>query len=53
MFSKKKPEKKEVLDAEQRGKAYKGTGPKSNKYIIKKQGNVSTKLKKKKLIMKN
>lgn len=34
---KKEAKKKEVLDAEQRGKAYKGTGPKSNKYIIKKQ----------------
>ena len=31
---KKEARKKEVLDAEQRGKAYKGTGPKSNKYII-------------------
>lgn len=46
---KKEARKKEVLDAEQRGKAYKGTGPKSNKYIIKKQGNVSTKLKKEKI----
>ncbi len=47
---KKEAKKKEVLDAEQRGKAYKGTGPKSNKYIIKKQGNISTKIKKEKKI---
>lgn len=46
---KKEAKKKEVLDAEQRGKAYKGTGPKSNKYIIKKQGNISTKIKKEKI----
>lgn len=33
----------------QKGTAYRGTGPKSNKYIIKKQGNMAHKLRKEKM----
>ena len=35
----KKEEKKDVTNQDQRGTAYRGKGPKSNKYIIKKQNN--------------
>lgn len=37
---------KEIFEEASRGKAYQGTGPRSNKYIIKKQGDDSLKFKK-------
>ena len=45
----KKEVKKEVKNQDQRGTAYRGTGPKSNKYIIKKQNNTFGKINKEKV----
>ncbi len=45
----KKEEKKEVAKELDKGKAYSGRGPKSNKYIIKKQNNTFQKINKEKI----
>nr|WP_231476167.1 hypothetical protein [Methanobrevibacter oralis] len=44
---------KEIFEEASRGKAYQGTGPRSNKYIIKKQGDDSLKFKKEEIDNKN
>ena len=46
---KKEKEKSEAEEMLEKGKAYRGTGPKSNKYIIKKQNNAYRKVQKEKI----
>lgn len=46
---KKEIKRKESINVEKRGKSYEGKGPKSNRYIIKRQGNISNKVKKEKI----
>ena len=41
--------KKEIMDNVNKNKAYMGKGPKSNKYIIKKQGSMASKIRKEKI----
>ncbi|AMD16928.1 von Willebrand factor A [Methanobrevibacter sp. YE315] len=48
IFATKEPEKKLSNDFD-RSKAYRGTGPKSNKYIIKKQGSMAQKVREEKI----
>lgn len=45
----KEPVKKEKGEELNRGKAYRGTGPKSNKYVIKKQGSMAQKIREEKI----
>ena len=47
VFSEKKKEK--MAEELNKGKAYRGTGPKSNKYVIKKQNSIGQKVKQKKI----
>ena len=48
VFALPEPEKKKVEDPN-KGKAYRGAGPKSNKYIIKKQNTIGQKIRKEKI----
>ena len=41
--------KKEIFEEVNKGKAYLGKGPQSNKYVIKKQGNIGDKIRKEKI----